>query len=319
LYTGKVPAESVTDVLGDRDGRNTVSWRVFDDDPVTGTETPAMAHTMSWYSGGGRIVEADIELDKEDCPHGDVAPKVILHEFGHALGLGHSSVVGAVMHTAVSFAPIFTLQQDDIDGVVFLYPPVATMELNSDVFVVGGAIPKKYTSEGENVSPPLRWEGAPAQAKEFAVVCWDQDAPGLDPFVHWVLLGIDQGTASLAEGDGNKAVAAGGTQGRNDLGTFRYEGPAPSEGDGPHHYHFRIYALDQPLVLEGFSIDWRLLVRNMNGHILAEGELVGVYTAGGGSQGDGGGSSSSDGKVLKGGSQKAASGGCFLGASRQVR
>ncbi len=145
------------------------------------------------------------------------------------------------------------------------------IELSSPAFNAGGAIPKKYTGEGEDVSPPLEWTGLPAETKEIALICDDPDAPMAEPFVHWVLYKIPGDRTSLPEGS-----AQGALEGENDFGGTGYGGPMPPEGHGVHHYHFKVYALDGEVEAEAGLSKARLL-EEMEGHVLDEGELIGTY------------------------------------------
>jgi hypothetical protein len=145
------------------------------------------------------------------------------------------------------------------------------LAVTSSSFKAGKSIPKKYTGEGENISPQLAWTGAPAGTREFALICDDPDAPRPQPFVHWVLYGIPSNVTSLAE-----AVSGVGTDGLNGRGKPGYTGPMPPPGSGVHHYHFKVYALDQALSLKpGLGKDE--LLKGMEGHIIAQGELMGTY------------------------------------------
>lgn len=122
-------------------------------------------------------------------------------------------------------------------------PPSAAvrMTLAAPGISNGGPIPKEYTCEGRNESPPLGWDGTPGNARELAIVVEDPDAPG-GTFVHWVVAGIDPGTQMLDAG----ARLEDARQGRNSAGEARYTGPCPPEGDKPHRYVFSIYALRAP-------------------------------------------------------------------------
>jgi Raf kinase inhibitor-like YbhB/YbcL family protein len=119
-------------------------------------------------------------------------------------------------------------------------PPSASlrMTLAAPGISNGGSIPKAYTCEGRNFSPPLAWDGTPGNARELAIVVEDPDAPG-DTFVHWVVAGIDPRTQMLDAG----ARLEDARQGRNSAGEARYTGPCPPEGDKPHRYVFSVYAL----------------------------------------------------------------------------
>jgi hypothetical protein len=145
------------------------------------------------------------------------------------------------------------------------------IQLTSEAFDDGQSIPKKYTGDGQNVSPPLSWSGVPEGAVELAVTCSDPDAPTPQPYVHWVLWGIPADQDCLPEGQAKNA-----RQGTNSANGTGYTGPMPPEGHGTHHYEFRVVALDDNIQLaQGASADD--LVREMEGHILDEGELVGTY------------------------------------------
>ncbi|MCF8110861.1 MAG: YbhB/YbcL family Raf kinase inhibitor-like protein [Desulfobacteraceae bacterium] len=145
------------------------------------------------------------------------------------------------------------------------------LTVKSQAFAYGEKIPKKYTGEGQDVSPPLSWQGIPEGAKEFALICDDPDAPTKEPFVHWVAYNISPERNSFEEGS-----AQGATMGKNDFGQTGYNGPMPPPGHGVHHYHFKVYALDTALNAEP-GITKKELIRAIKGHVLAEGELVGIY------------------------------------------
>jgi hypothetical protein len=145
------------------------------------------------------------------------------------------------------------------------------LNVTSSAFEPNGAIPKKYTGEGQDISPPLSWNGAPDGTEEFALICEDPDAPMDEPFVHWVLYGIPKGQTSLPEDD-----SGDGAEGKNSFGDPGYGGPMPPPGHGTHHYHFKLYALDAPVGLTPGASKADLLDA-MEGHILDHGELVGTY------------------------------------------
>lgn len=159
------------------------------------------------------------------------------------------------------------------------YPAApATIELMSEVFVNNGRIPERYTCDGGNVSPPLSWEGVPAEAKSLVLIVVDPDAPGGE-FTHWVLYDVPPDLSGLPEGVPAAGEVEGiGVQGVNDFGRLGYGGPCPPPGKA-HRYFFRLYALDVKLGLApGAS---RSDVEDaMSGHVLAVGELVGLYERG---------------------------------------
>lgn len=143
------------------------------------------------------------------------------------------------------------------------------LTLSSPAFTHNGTIPAQYTCDGTNISPALRWSGAPANTKSFALIVDDPDAPK-KTFVHWVVFNIPATTRELPEG-----VRSGEfTCGVNDFGTKKYGGPCPPSG--VHHYHFKLYALDTILDLASDATKEDLLDA-MQGHVLAQAELVGVY------------------------------------------
>ena len=148
------------------------------------------------------------------------------------------------------------------------------MKITSSVFKDGGLIPSKYTCDGDDISPPLRWEGVPEGAQSVALICDDPDAP-MGTFVHWVLFNLPAEVKGLAEGvPADKTLPNGGVQGVTDFGRVGYGGPCPPSGT--HRYFFKIYALDTKLDLPAGSRKSQLL-KAMEGHILAQGQLVGKY------------------------------------------
>jgi|SRR5579883_118210 Raf kinase inhibitor-like YbhB/YbcL family protein len=133
-----------------------------------------------------------------------------------------------------------------------------------------GEIPKKFTCDGEDVSPQLSISSVPAAAKSLALIMEDPDAPG-GTFTHWVLFNLPVQTRDLAEG----ANPGGAKQGKNDFQKNGYGGPCPPPGN-PHHYIFHIYALDSGLDLpEGATREQ--VESALDGHVLAEGTLTGLY------------------------------------------
>ena len=145
----------------------------------------------------------------------------------------------------------------------------------SAAFVMGAAIPPKYTCMGEDVSPPLSWSKLPEGAQSVAVLCDDPDAPGGD-WVHLVLFNLPPGTAKLDEGvPATPSLPNGAVQGVNDFRRAGYGGPCPPPGR-PHRYRFKVFALDTKLALRP-SAQKRDVVKAMEGHVLARGELMGRF------------------------------------------
>ena len=152
---------------------------------------------------------------------------------------------------------------------------VPTMQLTSSAFKEGEAIPKDFTGDGKNISPPLQWSGQPDNAKSFALIGDDPDAPR-GTWVHWVLFNVPVAVHELPQGvPPEKVVLDSARQGTNDFGKIGYGGPAPPKGPA-HHYHFKLYALDTVLELKEGATKKQLL-EAMKGHVLAEGKLIGTY------------------------------------------
>ncbi|MCO6454957.1 MAG: YbhB/YbcL family Raf kinase inhibitor-like protein [Pirellulaceae bacterium] len=154
--------------------------------------------------------------------------------------------------------------------------------ITSPAFAAGQPIPARHTGDGQDVSPPLEWTGLPDQTRQLALICDDPDAPTPQPWVHWVLYGLSPQVRSLAEGIDpapELKQPPGARQGKNSWSSGRtigYRGPAPPPGHGTHHYHFKLYALDAELDLPA-GLDKATLLKRIEGHILAQGELVGTY------------------------------------------
>ena len=152
---------------------------------------------------------------------------------------------------------------------------LSDMKLTSSAFDDGGAIPAKHTGDAEDISPSLSWTDVPDDAKSFAVICHDPDAPLVKPgtygFVHWVLYGIPGSMSELPEG------VADCVQGVNDFGNEGYGGPAPPPGHGTHHYFFWLLALDSSPDLPAGLTMWELLER-IESSVIAMNRLVGTYS-----------------------------------------
>jgi len=155
------------------------------------------------------------------------------------------------------------------------------MKLTSSAFAEDQAIPKVYTCEGRDISPPLSWSEAPAQIKSLALIVDDPDAP--DPaapkmtWVHWVLYNIPPRSKGLPEGVNASALPKGTLEGSNDWHRTGYGGPCPPVGR--HRYFHKLYALD--VVLPDLKHpDKKALENAMKGHIVAEARLVGTYQKG---------------------------------------
>jgi len=142
-------------------------------------------------------------------------------------------------------------------------------------FAMGAAIPMKFAGGGENISPPLSWGQAPAGTKSIAILCDDPDAPVGD-WVHWVLFNLPPETTQLAAGVLRQAkLSSGAMQGVNDYNRCGYDGPWPPPGKA-HRYCFKVFALDTQLNLPAMARKTDL-VKAVQGHILAQGQLVGTF------------------------------------------
>lgn len=150
-----------------------------------------------------------------------------------------------------------------------------SFQIATTAFSAGGAIPKKFTCDGPDVSPKLTWNEPPAGTQSFAVIMDDPDAPR-GTWVHWVLYELPGDTRELSENMPKQEHLAGGArQGRNDFDKIGYGGPCPPPGK-PHRYFFKLYALDAKLNLKAGATKADA-ERAMQGHILAQAELVGRY------------------------------------------
>jgi Raf kinase inhibitor-like YbhB/YbcL family protein len=157
------------------------------------------------------------------------------------------------------------------------------LKLTSTAFKDGEPIPKKFSGEGEDISPAFAWDGVPESTQEFALICDDPDARSKNPWVHWVIYGIGPDVRALPEnlqpGVGEITEPLVARQGENffDEGhIFGWRGPMPPVGRGVHHYNFKLYALDKRLDLPPKATKPQLL-EAMQGHILAEAVLIGTY------------------------------------------
>ena len=155
------------------------------------------------------------------------------------------------------------------------------LTLISSAFSSNGSIPAKYTCEGADISPPLDWSGGPANAKSYALIVDDPDAP--DPtapkmvYVHWVVYNIPPATTSLPEDAARKGLPPGAKHGTNDWKKQTYGGPCPPIGR--HRYFHKLYALDTELT--GLNNPTKPQVEAaMKGHMIATAELIGTYKKG---------------------------------------
>ena len=148
------------------------------------------------------------------------------------------------------------------------------MELTSSAFDESGMIPSKYTCDGADVSPPLKWESLPNGTKSLALICDDPDAP-VGTWVHWVYYDIPAQTKDLPENvTRDERPASGGIQGINDFRRIGYGGPCPP--GGTHRYFFKLYALDTLLNLSPGATKNQVL-KAIENHIIDHVQLMGKY------------------------------------------
>ncbi|MHC4469859.1 MAG: YbhB/YbcL family Raf kinase inhibitor-like protein [Planctomycetota bacterium] len=149
------------------------------------------------------------------------------------------------------------------------------LTIQSPAFEHDEPIPEKYTGDGEDVSPPLVFDSVPEGTVELALICDDPDAPTPEPWVHWVIYKIPADIGGLEEGASGKPGAA--LEGTNSWSSDNrgYRGPKPPSGT--HRYFFRLYALDTAIELSAGATKDALL-RKIEGHVLAEAVLIGLYS-----------------------------------------
>ena len=149
------------------------------------------------------------------------------------------------------------------------------MEIKSTAFDEGALIPRKYTCDDIDVSPPLEWSAAPDGTKTFALICDDPDAP-VGTWVHWVIFNLPDDIHGLPEGVlPHEVLENGAKHGTNDFRKFGYGGPCPP--GGTHRYYFKLYAVDKELDAE-VGITKKEMLDALEGHILAESQLMGRYS-----------------------------------------
>jgi Raf kinase inhibitor-like YbhB/YbcL family protein len=151
----------------------------------------------------------------------------------------------------------------------------AQFQLTSAAFGYGDKIPVRFTCEGDDVSPPLQWSGAPVETRSFALIVDDPDAPR-GTWIHWLLYNLPATAVELSQAVPIlPEIPSGARQGRNTAGDMAYAGPCPPPGK-PHRYFFRLYALDIVLSLPPGATREEL-EHAMEQHIVAQGTLMGTY------------------------------------------
>jgi Raf kinase inhibitor-like YbhB/YbcL family protein len=179
--------------------------------------------------------------------------------------------LGAAMRGLRAGADKLLIAQPEL-GVGF-----GALRLSSPAFANGGALPFRFTADGEGVSPPLIWDMPPAGTLSLALVVEDADAPTPQPLVHAILWRIPPEERAIAEGALDREGA--GAHGRNSFFGTGWLPPDPPTGHGPHHYAFQLFALDAVPELKGRP-GRAALADGMAGHVLAAGLLTGTYSRG---------------------------------------
>lgn len=153
--------------------------------------------------------------------------------------------------------------------VLFQLANAANFELTSSVLQNGQIMPKQYTCEGQDISPPLTWKNAPANTQYFALIFSDPDAPQ-GTWYHWVVYNISSNISAINE----NTITSGGIVGKNSWGHTTYNGPCPPKGS-THHYVFTLYALDTKVKLN--VADAETVLQALQGHILQSATLTLIY------------------------------------------
>lgn len=145
------------------------------------------------------------------------------------------------------------------------------LEISSPIFSALEAIPKRYTSDGDNISPTFQWRKIPSETEQLALICHDPDAPLPSGFTHWTVYNIPPDVNEIAEGGGHNF-----TEGLNSTGSNGYTGPAPPSGHGVHHYYFWLYALNESFDLKP-GLSREELLDAIADFVTAQARLVGTY------------------------------------------
>ena len=149
------------------------------------------------------------------------------------------------------------------------------LTITSPAFKHGEVIPTRHTRDGDNLSPPLEWRDAPPETKSFVLIVEDPDAPS-GTFRHWAMYNIPASETGLPEGASGQGRSGVG-EGVNGFRNTRYDGPQPPKGHGPHHYHFRLAALDAERLDMPASAKAEDIWAKAQPHIIAEAEMIGVH------------------------------------------
>jgi Raf kinase inhibitor-like YbhB/YbcL family protein len=152
-----------------------------------------------------------------------------------------------------------------------------TLTVRTPSFSQDSRIPGQFSKDGGNLSPLVEWEGAPRGTKSYALVVEDPDAPK-GTFRHWAAYDIPPDALRLTEGAGSRQQGAALRMAQNDFGNTHYDGPRPPPGDQPHHYHFRLFALDVPELDVDEDCSAADVLEAARAHALAEADTVGTFS-----------------------------------------
>lgn len=163
-----------------------------------------------------------------------------------------------------------------------LLPKVAAFTLTSDDLRDAEPMPETHVADEDNISPHLRWEGAPEGTKSYIVTCFDPDAPTPSGFWHWTMVDIPKDITALPADAGNEdgsELPDAAFHCRNDSGTFGYSGAAPPPGDRPHRYYFVVHAVDAAELGVDEDASPAMVAFELAFHTLARAQLVTTYQA----------------------------------------
>jgi len=159
---------------------------------------------------------------------------------------------------------------------------VTSAEISDGATITDAQVANVFGCKGGNISPSLKWSGAPSDAKSFAITAYDPDAPTGSGFWHWVVFNIPASTMSIPKNAGDvkkKLMPKGVIQSRTDFGTDGYGGPCPPQGDKPHHYIFTVYAVDEDKLQFGkdHNVSAAVVGFELHFHAKAKASLTATY------------------------------------------
>ena len=184
-----------------------------------------------------------------------------------------SPVLAQGMSSSAGTSPVLASTLDPAKG-------SAKLVVTSSAFKDGGEFPDAYTQNGQNISPPLAWTRGPSGTQSYVILTEDSGVARPQPIFHWVLYNVPASVTSLAQGlptDAKLSNPAGAMNGLNIRKASGYMGPKPPAGQ-THPYHFEVFAVDKTLDLDPATADRNAVVAAMKDHVLAQGEIVGMYT-----------------------------------------